>query len=88
MPQCTTVTACSPAPIVVRLSSSLAATGRATLARRGKAVYSHAVKAAPGATTIKLFLPARVAKGTYALTLSLSSAGGAATIRRLLRVPR
>jgi polyhydroxybutyrate depolymerase len=83
------VKAGKPRTILVRLSSNLAATGRATLTLAGKTVYAHTVLAKSGAATVKLVLPARVRKGTYRLTVSLKAVGaGTATIRRSLRIPR
>jgi polyhydroxybutyrate depolymerase len=84
-----TVKAGPPRRIVVRLSSTLSAAGKATLTLGGKAVYSHRINAASGSTTITLAPPARLRRGTYRLTVTLSSsAGGAATLRHVVRLPR
>jgi len=78
-----------PRKIVVKLSASLAAAGKATLTLAGKAAYSRRVTVPAGAATLTLVLPSRLRKGTYRLTVSLSNAtGGAATLSRSVRLPR
>lgn len=83
-----TVGAGKPRKVVVRLSSNLTATGRAMLMLGRKTVLSRSVRAAIGSTTVTLVLPARLQKGTYQLTVNLSSPSGTATLRRAVRVPR
>ncbi|HLX19989.1 MAG TPA: PHB depolymerase family esterase [Gaiellaceae bacterium] len=83
-----TVKAGTPRKIIVHLGLNSSAAGNAALALGGKTVYSHAVKAANGSTTITLAVPARLRKGTYRLAVSLSSAsGGTATLRRAVHLP-
>ena len=82
-----TVKTGKPRKIILRLSSNLAASGKATLSLRGKSVYSHALRAAAGSTVIALPLPARLGKGTYLLKVNLASRAGAATLRRAIRIP-
>jgi polyhydroxybutyrate depolymerase len=83
-----TVKSGPPRKIVVRLSSTLAAGGKATLTLAGKTAYSRRVSVPKGSAALTLVVPARVKKGTYRLTVSLSAAGGAATLRRTVHVPR
>ena len=85
-----TVKSGPPRKILVRLSSTLAAAGKATLALAGKTVYSHRVSVSSGATSVTLVVPAKLRKGTYRLTVSLASAatGGAVTMRRTVHLPR
>ena len=79
----------SPRTSVVRLSSTLAAAGKAVLSRTGKAAYSRRVTLPGGAAKLTLVVPARLRTGTYRLTVSLSNAtGGAATVSRSVRLPR
>jgi polyhydroxybutyrate depolymerase len=85
-----TVKSGPPRKILVRLSSTLAAAGKATLALAGKTVYSHRVSVSSGAASVTLVVPAKLRKGTYRLTVSLASAatGGAVTMRRTVHLPR
>jgi len=77
-----------PRKIVVRLSSTLAAGGKATLTLAGKTAYARRVSVPKGSATLTLVVPTRVKKGTYRLTVSLSAAGGAAALRRTVHLPR
>lgn len=78
-----------PRKVVVRLSSTLAASGKAVLSLAGKAVSSRRITVPGGAATVTVVVPARLRAGRYRLSVSLSTAaGGAATLRRTVRLPR